>query len=72
MRRGVLLDLVFTNKERLVRVVVVGGSFGCRDCKVVEFHILCGRNKAINKIATLGFRRANFDCQRLTWRYPMD
>ena len=61
MRRGVLLDLVFTNKEGLVRDVVAGGSLGCSDHEMVEFKILCGRSKAIRRIATLDFRRTDFD-----------
>jgi len=28
-RRSVLLDLILTNKERLVRDVMAGGSLGC-------------------------------------------
>lgn len=58
MGRGVLLELGFANKEKLVSVAVVGGSLGC---KMVEFLISCGRNKAVNRIAALNFKRANFD-----------
>ncbi|GAB0207135.1 mitochondrial enolase superfamily member 1 [Grus japonensis] len=39
-RRGVLLDLVLTNKEGLVGDVKVGGSLGCSDHEMVEFRIL--------------------------------
>ncbi|GAB0209947.1 hypothetical protein GRJ2_003460400 [Grus japonensis] len=60
MRRGVLLDLVLTNKEGLVGDVKVGGSLGCSDHEMVEFRILRGRSRTIIKITTLDFRRAGF------------
>ncbi|GAB0207498.1 mitochondrial enolase superfamily member 1 [Grus japonensis] len=60
-RRGVLLDLVLTNKEGLVGDVKVGGSLGCSDHETVEFRILHGRSRAMNRIMTLDFRRDNFD-----------
>ncbi|GAB0190586.1 mitochondrial enolase superfamily member 1 [Grus japonensis] len=60
MRKGVLLDLVLTNKEGLVEDLKVGGSLGCSDHEMVEFRILCGRSRAVNRITTLDFRRANF------------
>ena len=41
-----LLDLVLTNKEGLVRDVKTGGSLGCSDHEMVEFGILCGRSKS--------------------------
>ncbi|GAB0209149.1 rapamycin-insensitive companion of mTOR-like [Grus japonensis] len=59
-RRGVLLDLVLTNKEGLVGDVKVGGSLGCSDHEMVEFRILRGRSRAISRITTLDFRRGNF------------
>ena len=72
MWRGVLLDLVFPNKEELVGDVKAGGSLGCSDHEVVEVKILCGRIKAISRSATLDFSRANFDLFiDLPWRYPM-
>ena len=37
MRRGVLLDLVLTNKEGLVGDVKAGSSLGCSDHEIVEF-----------------------------------
>ncbi|GAB0208892.1 hypothetical protein GRJ2_003354900 [Grus japonensis] len=60
MRRGVLLDLVLTNKEGLVGDVKVEGSLGCRDHEMVEFRILRGRSRAVSRITALDFRRANF------------
>jgi len=60
MRRGALLDLVLTNKEGLVEDVKVGGSLGSSDHEVVEFRIEHGGSRAISRIKTLDFRRANF------------
>ena len=60
MRRGVLLNFDLTKKEWLTGEVKNGGSLGCSDHDVVEFRILCGRSKAISRIATLDFRSANF------------
>ena len=59
-RKGALLDLVLTKKEGLVEDVKVGGSLGCSDHEMVEFRILCGGSRAISRIKTLDFRRANF------------
>ena len=60
MRRGVLLYLVLTNKEGLVEDMKVGGSLGCSHHEMVGFRILRGESKAISRIKTLYFRRANF------------
>jgi len=59
-RKGALLDLVLTNKEGLVEDVKVGGRLGCSDHEMVEFRILRGGSRAISRIKTLDFRRANF------------
>ncbi|GAB0205877.1 mitochondrial enolase superfamily member 1 [Grus japonensis] len=59
-RRGVLLDLVLTKKGGQVEDVKVGGSLGCSDHEMVEFRILRGRSRAVSRITTLDFRRANF------------
>ena len=58
-RKGALLDLVLTNKEGLVEDVKVGGRLGCSDHEMLEFRILHGRSRAISRIKTLDFRRAN-------------
>jgi len=60
MRRGVLLDLILTNKVRQVEDVKVEGSLGCNDHEIVEFRILHGGSRAIRRITTLDFMRANF------------
>jgi len=59
-RRGVVLDLVLTNKGGLVEDVKVGGSLGCTDHEMVEFKILRGGSRAISRIKTLDLRRADF------------
>jgi len=59
-RKGTLLDLILTNKEGLVEDVKVEGSLSCSDHEMVEFRILCGGSRAISRIKTLDFRRANF------------
>lgn len=58
---GVLLDHVLTNIDGLDREVKTGDSLGYRDHKVVEFKILSERSKTKSGIATLDFKRANFD-----------
>jgi len=60
IRRGVLLDLVLTNKEGLVEDVKVGGSLSCCDHEMVEFRILYGGSRAISRIESLDFRRVIF------------
>jgi len=58
--RAVLLDLVLTNKDGLVEDVKAGGRLGCSDHEMVEFRILRGGSRAVSRITTLDFRRANF------------
>jgi len=59
-RKGTLLDLVLTNKEGLAEDVKAGGRLGCSNHEMVEFRILRGGSRAISRIKTLDFRRANF------------
>ncbi|GAB0175611.1 nucleoside diphosphate kinase 6 [Grus japonensis] len=71
MRRGATLDLVLTNKERLVKNMNLKGSLGCNDHEMVEFKILRVVRKAHSKLATLDFRRADFGLFRdLLGRVP--
>jgi len=56
MRRGAMLDLVLTNKERLVGNVKVKGSLGCSDHEMVEFKILRAARRVCSKLATLESR----------------
>jgi len=59
-RRGTLLDLVLMNKEGPVEDVKAGGRLDCSDHEMVEFRIVRGGSRAISRIKTLDFRRANF------------
>jgi len=59
-RRGMLLDLVLTNKEGLVEDLKVGGSLSCSDHEMVEFRILRGGSRTISRIKTLDLRKADF------------
>ena len=72
-RRGVMLDLVFTNKEGLVGNVKLQGSLGCSDHEMVEFKFLRAERRVHNKLSTLDFRRADFGIFRdLLGRVPQD
>lgn len=62
IRRDVLLELVFTNKEGLIGDVKADwGSLVCSNYEIVEFKISCGRSKAVSGIAILDFRRDDSD-----------
>jgi len=63
-RRGAMLDLVLTNKERLVGNVKLKGSLGCSDHKMVEFKTLRAARQVCSKLSTLDFRRADFGLLR--------
>jgi len=55
-----------------VEDVKVGGRLGCSDHEMVEFRILLGGSRAISRIKTLDFRRANFcPLQGATGRNPV-
>lgn len=58
VRKGVLLDLVLTNKEGPVGDVKAGGSLGCSDHQIVEFRNM---EKKIRWTVILDFRKAHFD-----------
>ena len=58
-REEVLLDLVFTNVDELIKEVKTGGSLGCSDHALAEFVILRDMSLAKSKVRTLSFRRAN-------------
>lgn len=46
-------------KEGLVGDVKAGDDLSCSDHKVVEFRILCGRSRAVSRIAILDFSGAH-------------
>ncbi|GAB0202682.1 mitochondrial enolase superfamily member 1 [Grus japonensis] len=72
-RRGAMLDLILTNKEGLVGDVKLKGSLGCSDHEMVEFKILRAARRALSKLTTLDFRRADFGLFRdLLARIPWD
>lgn len=72
-RTGVLLDLALINKKGLIGDMKAGGTLRCGEHEIVKFSILPGRNKAINRIATLDFRRENFNLfNDLPWKYSVD
>ncbi|PKU32744.1 hypothetical protein llap_16952 [Limosa lapponica baueri] len=55
-----MLDLVPTNKERLVGNVKLKGSLGCSDYEVVKPKILGVARRAHSKVTILDLRRADF------------
>ncbi|GAB0202710.1 hypothetical protein GRJ2_002736600 [Grus japonensis] len=68
-----MLDLVLTNKEGLVGDVKLKGSLGCSDHEMVEFRILRAARRALSKLTTLDFSRADFGLFRdLLGRKPWD
>ncbi|GAB0205000.1 hypothetical protein GRJ2_002965600 [Grus japonensis] len=68
-----MLDLVLTNKEGLVDNVKLKGSLGCSGHEMVEFKILRAVRRALSKLTTLDFRRADFGLFRdLLGRIPWD
>ncbi|GAB0190799.1 hypothetical protein GRJ2_001545200 [Grus japonensis] len=72
-RRGVMLDLILTNKEGLVGDVKLKGNLGCSDHEMVEFRILRAARRAHSKLTTLDCRRADFGLFRhLLGRIPWD
>ena len=66
-RDEVLLDLVLTSAEEIIKDIKIGGSLGCSDHALVEF--MPWRNVSLAKsgVRTLNFRRANFSCLRNCW-----
>ncbi|GAB0183357.1 mitochondrial enolase superfamily member 1 [Grus japonensis] len=73
MRRVAMLDLVLANKEGLVENVKLKGSLGCSVHEMTEFKILRAVRRALSKLTTLDFRRADFGLFRdLLGRVPWD
>ncbi|KAK4831851.1 hypothetical protein QYF61_019679 [Mycteria americana] len=72
-REGAPLDLLFTNREGLVRDVMVGGRLGQSDHEMIEFLIRGEAARGVSKTATLEFRRADFGLfRRLVERVPWE
>ena len=55
-----LLDLLLTNAEEIIKGVKVGGCLGCSDHALVEFVISRDVGLAKSGVKTLNFGRANF------------
>ena len=60
-RGGVLLDLLFTNREGLVGGVKAGDCLGQSNHKILEFSILGGVRRMTSKTPILNFQRVDFD-----------
>jgi len=65
VKKGALLDLLFTNREGLVGDVKVGDCLGQSDHEIVEFSILGDVRRVTSKTAILNFQRADFDLFRM-------
>ncbi|RMC15026.1 hypothetical protein DUI87_07205 [Hirundo rustica rustica] len=63
-RGRTMLDVLLTNKDRLVGGVVIGGHLGHSDHEIVEFSIFGDVRRSINKTFILDFRRADLDLFR--------
>ncbi|GAB0179152.1 mitochondrial enolase superfamily member 1 [Grus japonensis] len=73
MRRGTVLELLLTNKEKLVGDVKVKGNLGGDEQKIVEFRILRRGRRLKIKLTALDFRRADFGLFKdLLGRVPWD
>jgi len=59
-RKVVLLDLVLANEE-LTGDVKAGDSLDYSNHKMIELRILHRGNRAVSRIASLNFRKANLD-----------
>lgn len=60
-----LLNLIFANKEEIVRDVKAAGSLTCSIQEMVEFRVLRGRNKAKSRITATDFRKVDFGIFRV-------
>ncbi|KAK4816346.1 hypothetical protein QYF61_015660 [Mycteria americana] len=72
-RGGASLDLLFTNREGLVGVVVVGGHLQLSNHDITEF-LICGEvRRGVSKTTIMDFQRADFDPFRtLVERVPLE
>ncbi|GAB0193393.1 hypothetical protein GRJ2_001804600 [Grus japonensis] len=59
-REGVLMDLLFVNREELVDDVAVGGRLGHSNHEMIEFSVLGEVRKGVGRTTTLDFRSADF------------
>ncbi|GAB0205531.1 hypothetical protein GRJ2_003018700 [Grus japonensis] len=59
-RKGVLLDLLFVNRDGLMGEGMIGGCLGHKDDDIVEFKIFGNMRKTVRRDATLDFGGAGF------------
>ncbi|GAB0189143.1 hypothetical protein GRJ2_001380200 [Grus japonensis] len=72
-RGGVSIDLLLTNRERLLGDVVVGGCLGLSDHEMIRFLIHGKVRRGISKTTTMDFQRADFGLLRtLVERVPWE
>lgn len=67
MRKGAMLDLILTNKEKFLENVKVKRNLSCSDHELVEFKILRAEKRAYSKVSVLDFRKANWPFQGSSW-----
>lgn len=60
-RKIATLDLFFENREGIVGDVMVGVCLGRSDHEIVEFNSFGKRRENVSRVATLDFKRANFN-----------
>lgn len=59
-----MLDLLFTNKEKLVKNAIDGVSCGYNGHEMAKFSILAGIQKVSWRLKTQNFRRTDFSLLR--------
>lgn len=63
MRKGAMLDLILTNKEKLLENMKVKGNLSCSDHELVEFKILRAERRAHSKVTVLDFGKISWPFQ---------
>ena len=58
--REVLLDLTFTNADKLIKEMKIGGCLGCSDQALVELVISRNMGLVKSKVRALNFQRSKF------------
>lgn len=76
MRKGVLLDLILPARKDWLEMWIMAW-LGYSNHEIMEFSILWGGIRAIGKIITLEFRRANFGLFRdllgwIPWKHSLE
>lgn len=59
-RGELLLDLLLTNTDELIREVKIGGSLGLSNHYLVEFTLWRDMGQVKTRVKTLNFRKVNF------------